>query len=1123
MNKETQISKMMQTEVVFAEKSKTEISSKVSVKTKPDALAGAASLHQQSPNKSDKAPEKSRTSAKKKKEDGDTEVLLDPTVSLEDTTVPGESQLLFAQANTSTTVMSDAGGGRSDSTVAAGTSETTASSGIPSAGSGFSPLGLLGGLAVLGALGGGGGGGGGGGTVQSIQIDTSAPTIESVVADGTKITLTYSEVLNSSNPPKPSAFAVSIGGIVSEVKTVEVIDKTVVLTMAQAIPKGTPVSVAYQDPTVSDDAEAIQDAAGNDAANFTNMVVADGYIRGASVYIDSNNNGQIDVGTDILAGITDQNGNIVIPGNLPTGTLLVQGGVNIDTGVPNTMLLKGPKGSTAITPLTTLIQTVVEKQVAANPNTVVDATLIQEASAKVATALGLTDSLVGNSLTNYDPIAKNNTVVQKAAAQVATIVAMASGGDAAVSAEVISKLTTAITDNGTAPAITLDSGVLLDAILPSGLSQGVKDKISEASDKISNAGSISAISDAQSEFLDQTAAAQPSLDAPKLTNNPDQVAVKVLLENKATDGTAVVAGDTIHLKDGSVTLVAAAPVTSIDVAVGFKVIEVSFAGAADSEHTLTAEITDQNGNVSSSSAGFVVVVDTTVAAPVVAQVTADNVVNTAEKTAGVAVSGTAEAGASVSVTWGTTTKTVTATDGSWTANFASGEVPTDDSTTISAVATDVAGNVSAKGEQTVTVDTAVAAPVIAAVAADNVVNAAEKTAAEKTAGVAVSGTAEAGASVSVTWGATTLTDTAADDGAWTVNFGVLPEEDGSSTISAVATDVAGNVSAAGTKDVKLDTLAPTATATIRTVEDNVPSTTVAEVAKDSITNDNTPTLFGDLTAALAVGEVLAVYDGSTRLGIATVTNTGWSFESTSLSNGDHSMTVVVEDSAGNQGAVSAAYAFKVNATVPAATAAVAAMATAVNTDKPVISGTITGTMATDDVVKVFDGNSLLGNATVNGSTWSFTPSVALTQGQHKITAVVENAGGTQSALSSEMTFTVDSVAPSVPVLTSFSDNSGLTTDNITNDKTVTFNMTSEAGSQLEIFSDNTSLGLATESATAGTFSFTTASLTDGSYNFRAVAKDAAGNAATLSSIPVVIDTVAPAKPVIKNWSDTDDT
>jgi hypothetical protein len=556
--------------------------------------------------------------------------------------------------------------------------------------------------------------------------------------------------------------------------------------------------------------------------------------------------------------------------------------------------------------------------------------------------------------------------------------------------------------------------------------------------------------------LDQTAAAQPSLDAPKLTNNPDQVAVKVLLENKATDGTAVVAGDTIHLKDGSVTLVAAAPVTSIDVAVGFKVIEVSFAGAADSEHTLTAEITDQNGNVSSSSAGFVVVVDTTVAAPVVAQVTADNVVNAVEKTAGVSLSGTAEAGSSVAVTWGTTTKTVTATDGSWTANFASGEVPTDDSTTISAVATDVAGNVSAEGEQTVTVDTAVAAPVIAAVAADNVVNAAEKTAAEKTAGVAVSGTAEAGASVSVTWGATTLTDTAADDGAWTVNFGVLPE-DGSSTISAVATDVAGNVSAAGTKDVKLDTLAPTATATIRTVEDNVPSTTVAEVAKDSTTNDNTPTLFGDLTAALAVGEVLAVYDGSTRLGIATVTNTGWSFESTSLSNGDHSMTVVVEDSAGNQGAVSAAYAFKVNATVPAATAAVAAMATAVNTDKPVISGTITGTMATDDVVKVFDGNSLLGNATVNGSTWSFTPSVALSQGQHKITAVVENAGGTQSALSAEKAFTVDTVAPVVPVLESFSNNSGLITDNITNDKTVTFNVTAEAGSQLEFFSGNTSL------------------------------------------------------------------
>jgi hypothetical protein len=1046
----------------------------------------------------------------------------------------------------------------------------------------------------------------------AITVDTAAPTITSLVADSAnqKITLTYSEALDAFYKPEATAFTVSIGGVANLVASVALSGSTVVLTMTNPIPTSGAVSVAYQDPTNADDVAAIQDAVGNDAASFANVVVADGYIRGANVYIDTNNNGRIDVGADIFVGVTDKNGNILIPGNLVGGTLLVQGGVNIDTGVANTAVLKAPKGSTSITPLTTLVQTVVEQQVAANPNTVVDAAVIQTAMAQVASALGLTAALNGKSLTSYDPIAEGNTVVQKAAAQVATIVALASGGDAAKSAEVMSSLSTKISNNGTAPAISLVDATVLNSILPSSLSlsDAEKSKITAASTSISTAADITAISTAQGQSLDKTAAAKPTLDAPALTNKPEEVSVKVLFENKAIDGSSVITGDIIQLKDGSVALGAAATVTEVDLAAGFKVIKVSFADAADSAHSLTASITDKAGNVSPDSSGSVVTVDTAVEAPGVAAVATDNTVNADAKTASVAVSGTAEAGASVAVTWGATTKTVTATGGNWSTNFASTEVPADGNTSVSAVATDVAGNMSVAGTKSVTVDTAVAAPVVAAVNSDNFVNAEEKTAgvavsgtaeagasvavtwgattktvtatggdwtanfastevpadgntsvsavatdvagnmsvagtksvtvdtavaapvvaavntdnfvnaAEKTAGVVVSGTAEAGSSVAVTWGATTKTVTAIGSN-WSANFASTEvPADGNPSVSAVATDVAGNVSVAGTQAVTVDSVSPTATATIRTVEDNVPSTTVTEVAKGSTTNDNTPALVGDLTAALGAGEVLVVYDGASRIGQATVTNTAWNFVATSLSNGDHSLTAVVEDIAGNQGAVSGAYAFKVDATVPAATAAVTALAASVNTDKPAISGTVTGTLATGDIVKVFDGSTLLGTATVSGSAWSFTPTLALTQGQHKITAVVENAGGTQSALSAEKAFVVDTVAPVVPVVTSFSDNSGLTTDNITSDKTVTFSMTAEASSKLEIFSGATSSGLATESSTAaGTFSFTTTSLDDGSYNFKAVSSDAAGNTAASAVETLVIDATAPAKSVITDW------
>jgi hypothetical protein len=57
---------------------------------------------------------------------------------------------------------------------------------------------------------------------------------------------------------------------------------------------------------------------------------------------------------------------------------------------------------------------------------------------------------------------------------------------------------------------------------------------------------------------------------------------------------------------------------------------------------------------------------------------------------------------------------VTAAGGNWTANFASAELPTDATTTVSAVASDVAGNVSVAGTKAVTFDTALAAPVVTA-------------------------------------------------------------------------------------------------------------------------------------------------------------------------------------------------------------------------------------------------------------------------------------------------------------------------------------------------------------------------------------------------------------------------
>lgn len=200
-------------------------------------------------------------------------------------------------------------------------------------------------------------------------------------------------------------------------------------------------------------------------------------------------------------------------------------------------------------------------------------------------------------------------------------------------------------------------------------------------------------------------------------------------------------------------------------------------------------------------------------APMIGVVAANDVVDAGEAAAGVLVAGTAEPGSTVQVTWGDTTKPATMDDaGNWEVSFSQAELPADGVTQISATATDAAGNVSPAGIREVTVDTAVDpgapdAPVINAVAGDDVVDATEAAA-----NVTVSGTAEPDSTVTVIWGSTTKDNVAVDGaGNWSVDFvpGELPAA-GSSTISATAANAAGS-GAAGTHDVTINSTVVVAT------------------------------------------------------------------------------------------------------------------------------------------------------------------------------------------------------------------------------------------------------------------------------------------------------------------------
>src|SRR5438309_10855208 len=78
---------------------------------------------------------------------------------------------------------------------------------------------------------------------------------------------------------------------------------------------------------------------------------------------------------------------------------------------------------------------------------------------------------------------------------------------------------------------------------------------------------------------------------------------------------------------------------------------------------------------------------------------------------------------SVSVTFGSTTLSATADgSGNWSRGFTSAQIPTDGSYSISATASDAAGNSGSAGTRSVTVDTTAPSVAISAIAGDDRIN-----------------------------------------------------------------------------------------------------------------------------------------------------------------------------------------------------------------------------------------------------------------------------------------------------------------------------------------------------------------------------------------------------------------
>ena len=174
----------------------------------------------------------------------------------------------------------------------------------------------------------------------------------------------------------------------------------------------------------------------------------------------------------------------------------------------------------------------------------------------------------------------------------------------------------------------------------------------------------------------------------------------------------------------------------------------------------------------------------------------------------------------------------------------------------------------------------------------------------------------------------------------------------------------------------------------------------------SYTNDSTPTISGTAEK----NSTVEIFDGMEPLGTTTANAAGsWTFTPTAdLEDGAHTLTAKATDAAGNTSAASDAVVVWID-TQPPEAPTITNPANGLVTHNNML--TISGSAEANTTVRVFDGTTLLGTAENGPGYWTFTPTRALSEGAHTLTAKATDAAGNTSAASNAVTVTIDTVPP----------------------------------------------------------------------------------------------------------------
>ena len=493
--------------------------------------------------------------------------------------------------------------------------------------------------------------------------------------------------------------------------------------------------------------------------------------------------------------------------------------------------------------------------------------------------------------------------------------------------------------------------------------------------------------------------------------------------------------------------------------------------------TVTASVTNGVGN--SGSAERDITIDANLPGLRVDTVAGDDVINSIEHGQNLIVTGSSDgltAGTTLTVTVnGKTYPATVLADGTWRAAIPAADVGdlAAGTVTVTVAGQSTAGNPVSISHD-VTVDLATVAISIDSIAADDVINAAEKGADLVLSGA--TSNVEENQTVTITFGGKSYTATVGADGKWTTTVpaaDLAGLKDGDASVQVSVTNVNGNSASAG-REYSVDATAPTVT--INTLATN--DILNAAEAKSDLTVSGSSTAEAGQTVTVSLNgkdyTTTVSADGSWTLNVPAADLAG-------LTDGSVTVTASVSDKAGNPASVD--HNLTVDVTVPAVTINTIAGDDVINvaehSQAHVISGTATGAAAGDKVTVTIGGQTYTTVLDAAGN-WSVGVPASvisgLSDGTVTVTASVTDAAGNTGTGSHNVT--VDTGLPSV----SFN---AISDDNVLN--------AVEKGQDLRVSGTSANLAEGTVvTVTLNGKNYTATTAADGTWSLTVPAADLAG-------------------------------